>query len=35
MRVAERIELDAATERALRTLPKRRRIEARLQQRAG
>ena len=34
MRVAERIELDAATERELRVLSKRRRIEARLQQRA-
>jgi transposase len=34
MRVAERIELDAATERELRVLSKRRRVEARLQQRA-
>jgi transposase len=34
MRVAKRIELDAATERELRVLSKRRRIEARLQQRA-
>ena len=34
MRVAETIELDAATERELRILAKRRRIEARLQQRA-
>jgi transposase len=34
MRVAEKIELDAATERELRVLSKRRRIEARLQQRA-
>jgi transposase len=34
MRVAKRIELDAATERELRALSKRRRIEARLQQRA-
>ena len=34
MRVAETIELDAATERELRSLSKRRRIEARLQQRA-
>ena len=33
MRVAETIELDAATERELRVLSKRRRIEARLQQR--
>ena len=33
MRVAEKIELDAATERELRALSKRRRIEARLQQR--
>jgi transposase len=34
MRVAKRIELDAATEHELRVLSKRRRIEARLQQRA-
>jgi transposase len=34
MRVAEKIELDAATERELRALAKGRRIEARLQQRA-
>jgi len=34
MRVAETIKLDAATERELRILSKRRRIEARLQQRA-
>ena len=34
MRVAEKIELDDATERELRVLSKRRRIEARLQQRA-
>jgi len=34
MRVAEKIELDAGTERELRVLAKRRRIEARLQQRA-
>lgn len=34
MRVAEKIELDAATERELRVLSKRRRIEARLQQRS-
>ena len=34
MRVAETIKLDAATERELRVLSKRRRIEARLQQRA-
>jgi transposase len=34
MRVAETIELDAAAERELRVLSKRRRIEARLQQRA-
>src|SRR2546428_11489165 len=34
MRVAEKIELDADTERELRVLSKRRRIEARLQQRA-
>ena len=34
MRVAETIELDATTERELRSLSKRRRIEARLQQRA-
>ena len=34
MRVAETIELDATTERELRALSKRRRIEARLQQRA-
>jgi transposase len=34
MRVAEKVELDATTERELRVLSKRRRIEARLQQRA-
>ena len=34
MRVAEKIELDAATGRELRVLSKRRRVEARLQQRA-
>ena len=34
MRVAETIELDAHTQRELRILAKRRRIEARLQQRA-
>ena len=34
MRVAETIELNALTERELRGLSKRRRIEARLQQRA-
>ena len=34
MRVAEKIELDAGIERELRVLSKRRRIEARLQQRA-
>ena len=34
MRVAEKIELDAVTERELRVLSKRRRVEARLQQRA-
>jgi hypothetical protein len=34
MRVAETIKLDAAAERELRALSKRRRIEARLQQRA-
>jgi hypothetical protein len=34
MRVAERIELDTEAERELRALSKRRRIEARLQQRA-
>jgi len=34
MRVAEKIELDDATDRELRALSKRRRIEARLQQRA-
>ena len=34
MRVAETIKLDAATQRELRILAKRRRIEARLQQRA-
>ena len=34
MRVAEKIELDDATDRELRVLSKRRRIEARLQQRA-
>jgi transposase len=34
MRVAEKIELDATTERELRVLSKRRRVEARLQQRA-
>jgi transposase len=34
MRVAEKVELDATTERELRALSKRRRIEARLQQRA-
>lgn len=35
MRVAETIELDAQTERALRTLSKGRRVEARVQQRAS
>ena len=35
MRVAEAIELDAKTERALRTLSKGRRVEARVQQRAS
>ena len=34
MRVAERIDLDVATERELQALSKRRRVEARLQQRA-
>src|SRR5262245_15804275 len=34
MRVAEKIELDVQTERELRILSKRKRIEARLQQRA-
>ena len=34
MRVAEAIDLDAGTERELRSLSKRRRIEVRLQQRA-
>ena len=34
MRVAETIELSAETERELRGLSKRRRVEARLQQRA-
>src|SRR5215203_1907548 len=34
MRVAEKIDLDAATGRELRVLTKRRRVEARLQQRA-
>ena len=34
MRVAEKIELDAVTERELRVLSRRRRVEARLQQRA-
>jgi hypothetical protein len=34
MRVAEKIELDAAIERELRVLSKRRRVEARLQKRA-
>ncbi|QHE88534.1 helix-turn-helix domain-containing protein [Hydrogenophaga sp. BPS33] len=34
MRVAEAIELDVKTERALRTLSKGRRVEARVQQRA-
>jgi transposase len=34
MRVAEKVELDAATNRELRLLSKRRRIEATLQQRA-
>lgn len=35
MRVADKIELDAQAERQLRILSKRRRIEARVQQRAG
>src|SRR3990167_3613618 len=35
MRVAEAIELDAQTERGLRTLSKGRRVEARVQQRAS
>jgi transposase len=35
MRVAEAIELDAKTERGLRTLSKGRRVEARVQQRAS
>lgn len=35
MRVAEAIELDAKTERALRTLAKGRRVEARVKQRAS
>lgn len=35
MRVAEAIELDAKTERALRTLSKGRRVEARVKQRAS
>lgn len=34
MRVAEKIELDAQTERALRIVSKRRQVEARVQQRA-
>src|SRR5512137_327451 len=34
MRVAERIELDASTDRELRILAKRRRVQARVQQRA-
>ena len=34
MRVAKAIELDVPTERELRVLAKRRRVEARLQQRA-
>ena len=34
MRVAETIELDAQTDRELRILSKRRRVEARVQQRA-
>ena len=35
MRVADKIELDAQAERELRILSKRRRVEARVQQRAG
>jgi hypothetical protein len=35
MRVAEKIELDAVTERELRVLSKRRRVEARLGPRFG
>lgn len=34
MRVAEKIELDTQAERELRILSKRRRVEARIQQRA-
>ena len=34
MRIAKTIELDEATERELRVLSKRRRVEARLQRRA-